>query len=272
MCAGALRLADAHDELHARRAAQVVIARNQVGPLSGPDAQALRAVGGSDDLVPVTAQHVAQLERYGGLCGYDQDAGGHGSPFGLGGHPRPGFLLYPRCSRTPRTRPEGPLPTKGTGPHAPDASIIRPMKRAAAFVSLGLLAACSPTGAGVVPEAQMSIGVANDTSIAVELVVDGSHIRTIPPRTDVEVPAADLPTLPWEAVLTTTAPHAGLACRPFGRRVPKPGSPRRCWSARRPLVRATRHLFRAAHGGTHARSWCCGRLTEPSVPRIGQAD
>ena len=110
------RLADAHDQLHARRAAQVVVTRHQVGPLGGPDTQALRAIGRGDDVVSVAAQHVAELERYGGLCGYDQDSGRHGSPFGYeGANARAGFRAYPRCSRTPRTRPEGPSPPIARG-------------------------------------------------------------------------------------------------------------------------------------------------------------
>jgi hypothetical protein len=51
----------------------------------------------------------------------------------------------------------------------------------------------------------MSIGIANHTTIAVNLVVNGSHIETVPPSTDLEVPAADLPALPWQADLTTVS-------------------------------------------------------------------
>jgi hypothetical protein len=51
----------------------------------------------------------------------------------------------------------------------------------------------------------MSIGIANGTSIEVSLVVNGAHVRTIAPRTEVEVRAADLPALPWQAVVTTAA-------------------------------------------------------------------
>jgi hypothetical protein len=51
----------------------------------------------------------------------------------------------------------------------------------------------------------MSIGIANGTSIEVELVVNGSHIRMIPPLTNIEVRAAELPALPWQSGVTTKA-------------------------------------------------------------------
>jgi hypothetical protein len=57
----------------------------------------------------------------------------------------------------------------------------------------------------VVPDSQMRIGIANNTTIVVELVVNGSPIRAIPPATNIEVPAVELPGLPWQAELTTAA-------------------------------------------------------------------
>ena len=81
------------------------------------------------------------------------------------------------------------------------------MKRVipALILSAVAAAACANADPTVVPDSQMSIGVSNGTSIAVELVVNASTIRTIPPSTNIEVPAADLPALPWQADLTTAA-------------------------------------------------------------------
>ncbi len=64
--------------------------------------------------------------------------------------------------------------------------------------------ACATAGADL-SDSAMSIGIANGTSIEVELVVNGSPIRTIPPLTNITVRAAELPVLPWQAGVTTMA-------------------------------------------------------------------
>jgi hypothetical protein len=72
--------------------------------------------------------------------------------------------------------------------------------------------ACTYTDlATVVPDSQMSIAVANGTSIEVGLVVNGLHIRTIPPLTNLEVQAAQLPALPWHVDLTTASGRSLVA-------------------------------------------------------------
>lgn len=66
-------------------------------------------------------------------------------------------------------------------------------------------AACTTADPTIVPDSQMSIGISNGTSIEVILAVNGSQIRTIPPLSDIEVRAAELPALPWQADVTTAA-------------------------------------------------------------------
>ena len=79
------------------------------------------------------------------------------------------------------------------------------MKVALVTLAIASLVLAGCGDATVVPDAQMSIGVANGTSIPVTLVVNGSPIKVIPPTTNIEVPAAQLPALPWQAHLTTAA-------------------------------------------------------------------
>ena len=81
------------------------------------------------------------------------------------------------------------------------------MKRAimSLIVMAVFAAACSTVDATIVPDSHMSIGISNGTSIQVELVVNSSHVRTIPPLTNIEVRVAELPALPWQAGVTTTA-------------------------------------------------------------------
>ncbi len=132
--AAALRLADAHHELHPGRTTQVVVAHHQVGPLGGPLAQTRRPVGRGDDVVPVVAQHVAQLLLDGRLCGHELDSGGHDSPLCLGSDARPDSArsLLPR--RYPQTHQKSPamdLTHDGPGlmvPNVGHADITGPSK------------------------------------------------------------------------------------------------------------------------------------------------
>jgi hypothetical protein len=80
------------------------------------------------------------------------------------------------------------------------------MKRELMVIALALVAAsCATTDPTIVPDSQMGIGIANGTSIEVELLVNGTHVRTIPPLTNLAVLSSELPALPWQADVTTAA-------------------------------------------------------------------
>lgn len=51
----------------------------------------------------------------------------------------------------------------------------------------------------------MSIGVANGTTIPINLVVNGSLIVTVPPLTDEQIAASALTGLPWQVEAQTAA-------------------------------------------------------------------
>lgn len=81
-----------------------------------------------------------------------------------------------------------------------------------------LVGGCQPpSSGGIVPADQMQLSVANGTSIDVVLVVNGLRIRTIDRFARIDVPASDLPALPWAAevhlpggrTLVATTVHAG---------------------------------------------------------------
>jgi hypothetical protein len=78
--------------------------------------------------------------------------------------------------------------------------------------------ACQPQlSAGILPPDQMTLSVANETSVDLVLVVNGRRIQSITATTRVDVPASDLPPLPWAAEvklptgrsLVETTVHAG---------------------------------------------------------------
>ncbi len=61
-----------------------------------------------------------------------------------------------------------------------------------------------PVGVQVVlPPAQMRLGVSNQTTIEVRLEVNGSLVRELAPGTVADLPAGDLPGLPWVARIRT---------------------------------------------------------------------
>ena len=63
----------------------------------------------------------------------------------------------------------------------------------APLFALGLIAACSGTPTG----AAHDLGVSNQTTLTVTLVVNGAVARTVRPQTQEIVFAKDLPPLPW---------------------------------------------------------------------------
>ena len=76
------------------------------------------------------------------------------------------------------------------------------MRRIAALrllATLPLLAACGliPGSAGVVPDGQMKLSVANGTDLRLELVVNQLKIANVAPKGSVELGAGQLPQLPW---------------------------------------------------------------------------
>jgi len=96
--------------------------------------------------------------------------------------------------------------------------VIVPKRIAVLLVSCLVIVACQALPFdGVVPASEMILTVANETSIPVELVVNGQVIRTIGPTTSVDVHASNLPTLPWAAevrlpagrTLVSASIHAG---------------------------------------------------------------
>ena len=55
-----------------------------------------------------------------------------------------------------------------------------------------------PPGANVVPPERMTLSVSNGTTLPVSLVVNGSGVAVIQPQDGInEMPAAQLPPLPW---------------------------------------------------------------------------
>jgi hypothetical protein len=60
-------------------------------------------------------------------------------------------------------------------------------------------------GNGVVPAASMSLGVSNETSIPVAVVVNGTLIETIDPHTSDAIPASRLPGLAWIVQVQTVS-------------------------------------------------------------------
>ena len=81
----------------------------------------------------------------------------------------------------------------------------------AVLVCAALLAACAVSDRTVVPDSQMSLEVANGTTIEVTLVVTGIEIRRIPANTSIEVTATDLPALPWSAEVLSPSGRALVA-------------------------------------------------------------
>jgi hypothetical protein len=63
-----------------------------------------------------------------------------------------------------------------------------------------ILAGCQ-AASGVVPDSQMKLDVSNGTNLRLELDVNGSKVSELRGGQQVELPAAQLPPLPWEAVV-----------------------------------------------------------------------
>ena len=90
--------------------------------------------------------------------------------------------------------------------------------RAFSLVTVALVSACSilpvlPSASNpfpvdvavVIPPAQMSVGIGNETSIAVRLTVNGTVVRIVEPGDRADVPASGLPSLPWLVQLRTSS-------------------------------------------------------------------
>jgi hypothetical protein len=81
-------------------------------------------------------------------------------------------------------------------------TLVRRLATVAIWLVAVSATACS--NRDVVPDALMSIGVANGTSIPVRIVVNGVEIRTVEPLAlQMEIPASALPPLPWQVEATT---------------------------------------------------------------------
>jgi hypothetical protein len=72
--------------------------------------------------------------------------------------------------------------------------------------ALGLISACSATPT----DPAYDLGVSNQTTLTVTLVVNGAVIRTVQPHTQEIVSTTDLPALPW-SVETRTASGRALS-------------------------------------------------------------
>jgi hypothetical protein len=108
---------------------------------------------------------------------------------------------------------------------------VRAGLAALAFLAIALtIAGCSllpsptpagptpPPGAIVVPPERMTLSLSNGTTLPVSLVVNGTDVAVIQPQDGInEMPAAQLPPLPWTVeirspsgrVLVSAAIHAG---------------------------------------------------------------
>ena len=80
---------------------------------------------------------------------------------------------------------------------------MTPLLRAL-ILALALVAGCgtqpTPTPLdGIVPPDQMVLIVSNETSLNLELVVNGTMIQPLPARVTTTTPASRLPPLPWAA-------------------------------------------------------------------------
>ena len=85
----------------------------------------------------------------------------------------------------------------------PLASLVCPGLVAALLAGCSLLPSATPAGpmpppgAVVVPAAQMDHGINNGTTLAIELVVNGTVVRQVDPGEAPVLAAAQLPALPW---------------------------------------------------------------------------
>lgn len=79
----------------------------------------------------------------------------------------------------------------------------------ACLVLVLLLTACgasspaAPGDASTVPADEMSLGIQNGTSLDVALVVNGQLVGVYPASSGEEIPAAQLPALPWDVEART---------------------------------------------------------------------
>ena len=85
----------------------------------------------------------------------------------------------------------------------PLASLVCPGLVAALLAGCSLLPSATPAGpmpppgAVVVPAAQMDLGINNGTTLAIELVVNGTVVRQVDPGEAPVLAADQLPALPW---------------------------------------------------------------------------
>jgi hypothetical protein len=70
------------------------------------------------------------------------------------------------------------------------------MKILAAAIAGLVLAACSATG--TVPAASMSVSMSNGTTLQVTIAVNNIPVATVKPGDDANLPASQLPGLPWD--------------------------------------------------------------------------